>query len=491
MSAIIQSLNLFESDNSGSATVAYSLHGRDAQNLYQTVKEHSVYRQAIDALLENVFMHPLVYSKNKKYANEVLTPRWAYSVSSEIIESFLTVGYAVYCIHNNRIVVGVPTLFNLKSRAGKWSIDVKSTVSEYGFVSKKWQLLMWQEPVRYGNGVVKFNSAAQRAERDTQIYDQLHKNHRQKDFFNSQPSVFTTIDKNLKNVNGSNKQWFQAATASTAAASRSTSVDANFKYLVHQRAESIKALQQATGLFRDSSSTAKLAGENDSLEDADRKQHVEHVVTDGREIAPARALLSLTDGHQFLLDAENKIYFHLGVPPQIKGRNINAERSGINPRLNEIALSQFFNLLQRLRTRIMSIFEAEELSVAGGVLVFQPCLSPYELDKLQPFVKSSLLADLFSAAYHVPASLFDKEKFEPPKPQPQPQAALSPQTAADNFKRKRADDTDNDADAKSQKLDPTKDQASTQKQAENQKKEPVKRAACDNLEIFYWFFINF
>ena len=466
MTDIIQSLNLFDSSSVNQATaLSYTLFGKDATHLYEAVKQHSVYRQAIDALLENVYMHPLVYCKNKKYAKEKLTPRWAFSVCSEIIESFLAVGYAIYCVHNKRVVVGVPTLFNLKCKAGNWSIEAKSTTKEYGLQNKRWQLLMWQEPTRYGHNEVRFNSAAQKAERDTKIYNQLHKNHRQKDFFNSQPSVFTTIDKNLKNVNGSNKQWFQAATAPTAAAARSTSVDANFKYLVHQRAESIKALKNATGLFREKSGLTKLAGEEEALEDEDSKQHVEHVVTDGREIAPARALLSLTDGHQVLLDAENKIYFHLGVPPQIKGRNINAERSGINPRLNEIALAQFFNLLQRLRTRVSSIFECEELSLVGSVLVFQPCLSPYELDKLQPFIKTSLLPDLFAAAYHVPSTLFDPEKLAPLPQQPsKPGAPVS--SAADNFKRKRADDDV----AETKPKNPLDDQNSTEEQAKKQKR---------------------
>lgn len=178
------------------------------------------------------------------------------------------------------------------------------------------------------------------------------------------------------------------------------SVDQNFKYLVHERMKTIQDLKQATGLYRNSNTdNTTLAGQVETLEDADHKQHTEHVVTDGHTIQPTRHLSSLADGRQALLDVENKIFFHFGVPPQIKGRNINAERSGINPRLNEIALSQFFNFLQRLRSALTLIFNCPELTVAGGVLVFQPCLSPYELDKLQPFIKTHLLPDLFSAAY--------------------------------------------------------------------------------------------
>lgn len=417
----VESLELF-SRKSSNAKDNGVVFGNTAHDLYKNTKVHSVYRQAIDALIENVFMHPLVYSKQHKYANSTLTPLWATTACCEIIDSFWAVGFAVIRIVRNRIVVGVPTDFNVKynEETGAWGLSKSDNMH--------WKLVVWLAPVRYGRNNVQINSPAKRAEKDTAIYDQLHRNHRQKDYFNSNPSVFTTVDKSLKNVNGSSKQWFQSATSATSAASRTTPVDSNFKYLVNQRAESIRELAAATGLFRDDGAT-KLAGEKDEiLEDSTKKQHIEHVVTDGREIQPSRVLMSLTDGHQILLDAENKIFFHLGVPPQIKGRNINAERSGINPRLNEIALSQFFNLVSRLRVVLTAIFSDSALVVSGAVLTFQPCLSPYELDKLQPCLKTSILPHLYARAYHVPESFFDVHKLSSDGP------------AADNFKRKRADD---------------------------------------------------
>ena len=448
MTNIIKNLSLFENKkNAHNLDSTNVLFGVDAKELYATTKQHSVYRQAIDALVENIFMHPLVYSKNKKYAEGKLTPQWATTICYEIIDSFWAVGYAAIKFVNNRVIVGIPTEFDLEYNVkhGKWELKYNGMAKQ----TSTWQLVMWLAPVRYTN-TSSFNSAAKRAEKDTAIYNQLHRNHRQKDYFNSNPSVFTTVDKNLKNVNGSSKQWFQSATASTAAATRTTPVDSNFKYLVNQRADSIRQLADATGLFRNSHKPTKLAGEDtETLEDSTNKQHIEHVVTDGRDIQPSRVLMSLTDGHQILLDAENKIFFHCGVPPQIKGRNINAERSGINPRLNEIALSQFFNLVSRLRTLLGTIFSDKSLVVAGSSLTFQPCLSPYELDKLQPILKTSILPHLYACAYHVPETFFDITKLETPD--------IDSKTTADNFKRKRADDTEDHS-------------ASTPEQAKKQKR---------------------
>ena len=399
-------------------------------------KTHTVHRHAAGALHENILMHPLVWMKNDKGADPGLTPSWAISAVVDVLDSFLSVGYALFTVRQGGVIeVGVPTEFDLHFSDGLWQIstDAVDTPGKPQQVGVKWELLMWNAPVRYSNTKVDYNSPCQRAHRDTKIYDELYRNHRQKDHFNSHPAVFTVVDRNLKNVNGSNRQWFQSSTASTAAASRTTAVDSNFQYLVHSRAESVKALQRATGLMRTGNTV--LAGEDTPIEDGvDRKQHLEHVITDGRECTPSRALLSLTDGHRVLQDSENKIYFHLGVPPQIQGRNINAERSGVNPRLNEIALSQFFNMLQRMRALIEAMFADPRAMVAGAVLKFQPCLSPYELEKLQPFIKEDKLPSLYAAAYHVPESFFDEAKFKELLTEPEQLPA------ADNFKRKRADD---------------------------------------------------
>jgi hypothetical protein len=437
MSTVLKPLDLFRSTNTtGTADADIVLRGSAGADLYALTKTHTVHRHAAGALHENVLMHPLVWMKKDKGADPGLTPSWAITAVTDALDSFLSVGYAVYTVRAGGVVeVGVPTNFDLHFCDGQWQIlvDTATTAGGKQQVAEKWELLLWNAPVRYSKTKVIHNSPCKRAYRDTKIFDELYRNHRQKDHFNSHPAVFTVVDRNLKNVNGSNRQWFQSSTASTAAASRTTAVDSNFQYLVHSRAQSVKALQTATGLYRTGSTT--LAGEDKPIEDAvDQKQHLEHIVTDGRECTPSRALLSLTDGHRVLQDSENKIYFHLGVPPQIQGRNINAERSGVNPRLNEIALSQFFNMLQRLRAFIEAMFADPLAMVANAVLKFQPCLSPYELEKLQPFIKEDKLPSLYAAAYHVPESFFDKAKFE---------RLLGPggeMSGADNFKRKRADD---------------------------------------------------
>ena len=182
----------------------------------------------------------------------------------------------------------------------------------------------------------------------------MYENYRKRDHFNSRPSCFTTVDKNLKNQNGSSKQWFQQATASDVAANRTNvSIDSNFQTLVKNRAASIARLQQQTAMERQRMNTGqpqKLAGTDSDLAQASTNMmHNEHIVTDGRELHTARQLLSLTDGFKVLNNAVQNIFFHYEVPPQVFGKSVNSERTGINPRLNEIVLTTFFSVSSAFR----------------------------------------------------------------------------------------------------------------------------------------------
>ena len=130
MTTVIKSLDLFSSrkkhqHNSQNNT----LLGIHTKELYSTVKTHTVFRQAIDALVENVFMHPLVYCKQNKYADTKLTPQWAITACCEIIDSFWAVGFAAVQIISNRIVVGVPTEFDLiyNTKLQQWTKNTRRT----------------------------------------------------------------------------------------------------------------------------------------------------------------------------------------------------------------------------------------------------------------------------------------------------------------------------------------------------------------------------
>lgn len=420
-------LHLFEGKR---AAAKWSLRGKDLAEYKRTTMTHSVHQHAVQALLAEVMRYPLrwVHSSGK-VAEAALTPDWAHTVVEEAIVSVVIAGFYAYRIRHERVEIAPVGAVDIRYHQGAWVVD--------GEKRQGWQLVMVSAPQKHVRGKVTVNSCSHSAAEDTLIYDEMYENVRKRDFFNSTPSCFTTVDKQLKNQGGSTKQWFQQATASDAAANRAmtVSLDSNFQTLVQNRASSIKRLADQSAIARERlNKRTKLAGASEELADqTTHMQHAEHIVSDGREVHSTRALMSLTDGYQAVTNAMYNIFFHFKVPPQIFGKNVNSERTGVNPRLNEIVLTTFFAHTNRLRTLIARAFN--ELIVADARIQFLPALTTFELDQLQHKIRGPKLVELHALAYNVPASFFDEKLIRvatADKPQAKKPERTKPERLAEN-----------------------------------------------------------
>ena len=395
---LLRPLTLFD-DKKG--IHGYSV-GTDAIKPLVAVAKNTIHQHAMFALYSELVRHPPTWTKNGKWADITLTPEWVDTCLREAISSICISGFVAWRRVKAVLVIAVPGTFAITYRDGVWTV-----VTDKG---PKWNLMMVDPPIRHANGKCTLNSRVFNAVTDTAIYNELYENIRKRDHFNSRPSIFTVVDKGLRNQNGSSKQWFQQQTSGVTAAARTSTVDSNFQTLVRNRATTIKELAQTSTVAREQfNSQTKLAGTTGNLEDRHTKmQHLEHMVTDGKEVQTTRALMSLSDGVQTLNQTLYNIFFHYHVPPQLLGRNINAERSGNNPRLNEMVLQSFFTDTTRLRGKFQLLLET--VNVDGAILSFQPTVSPFELDVLKDRLDPACMQQLYAMAYHVPASIFMDEK---------------------------------------------------------------------------------
>lgn len=408
------------------------LRGADGRALFGVTVTHTVHRQAVYGLVSSIQCHALQWKKGHKLADVTLTPPWAYDVVQQAIQSILAVGYVVYRAIPKRgiITVAPPGMFDLEFYNSAWRIhDTKHRAA--------WSVLIWSAP-RFnvdGNNYVH-TSAAQGARKATAIYNELYDNFRRRDVYNSQPSVYTSVDPSLQSDGKYNKTWFRShvtpgsrwandntgheghaiapkpydgvlPTDPTQQAEKDN--DKGFGELLTNRADAIRRLGDASQTLRQSSTTAVPQLGRPNLDagvivGTEPRQHAEHIVTDGRRATPARALMSLTDGFQLLRQASYDIFWHYGVPPQITGQNINAERSGINSRLNEIVVTQFGQTVARMRVILETMFA--ELPVAGSVLMFEPVVSPADLMCLQGLLKPEKVIELYASTYHIPKTHF-------------------------------------------------------------------------------------
>jgi hypothetical protein len=92
----------------------------------------------------------------------------------------------------------------------------------------------------------------------------------------------------------------------------------------------------------------------------------------------------------------------------ILGHNINAERTSINPRLNELAISTFLTMTQAIRRMLEPMLATIE--VDGAALVFDVQLAKSDLVYLMPFLKPAKVCQLLADTYDVDESLFDAKR---------------------------------------------------------------------------------
>lgn len=420
----IKPLRLFQREQNHDRAV---LRGVDGRALFGVTVTHTVHRQAVYGLVSSIQCHALQWKRNQKLANVALTPPWAYDVVHQAIQSILAVGYVIFRAIAKRgvITVAPPGMFDLEFHDSAWRI----TEAKH---RAKWVVLIWSAP-RYDidANIYVHTSAAQGARKATAIYNELYDNFRRRDVYNSQPSVFTTVDPALQSDGKYNKTWFRSnvtpgtqwppqapgpfdgvrtAEKMNVGTNAADNV-AGFSELITNRADAITRLGDASQTLRGTAFGGAVPQLSRTTTDAGAlvgseqpRQHAEHIITDGRRPTPARALMSLTDGFQLLRQASYDIFWHYGVPPQITGQNINAERSGINSRLNEIVVTQFSQTVARLRLILETMFA--ELPVAGSTLKFEPVVSPADLMCLQGLLKPQKVIELYASTYHIPTTHF-------------------------------------------------------------------------------------
>jgi hypothetical protein len=366
--------------------------------------KHTVHRQAAFGILADVSRYPIRWKKNAQFASEQLTPAWVMPFVEECVDSILILGYVAWKLVGDILVTAPLCSIDVAYVNHRW------VASE---AHKEWTVEMVTPPLRmrdknHPDGL-QYRTPAASAYADTKAYDELLNNTRQRDHYNSRPTIFTTIDKQLKNSNGSNRQWFAETTARDAAAARTVNIDSSFQHLIATRADTVERLDEQSHLHRERLRGNAPVAEKSYVADGNM-DHKEHIVSDGREAFASRQLLSLVDGEHLMQKLMFDIFFAYRAPPQILGINVNAERTSINPRLNELVLSMFFDQTAKIRQVIGRVLAHVEME--GSVLVFQTRFTKLEIDRVEPLLKTAKLIAIYADTYQLDAKDFDKERVE-------------------------------------------------------------------------------
>jgi len=228
-----------------------------------------------------------------------------------------------------------------------------------------------------------------------------------RDAFNSRPTVWTSVAQSLTNANGSTRPWFRGIGGGGLSVDRTVDPEVDFNALIHRRAETIAALDEATE--RDNARV--LAAEQPFAGVADiergRGAHTEHVVTDGKDYKPTAALIAQTDGTFYYNRARQSVLSLLGVPAQAIGESVNSERTAANHRQYEVAMATFDATVTKYRRVISDAIAVATRQPSGAYVAFTPCMTQHTLIKLAPVLKTETYIDMLACAHRLDADAFD------------------------------------------------------------------------------------
>jgi hypothetical protein len=360
----------------------------------------------------------------------VPVPVWWTDFVADAVRAILLSGCFVY----RRVAprAGVPVC--VVGDPSEVSVYWDSKKERYAVTCKKhaWKVGMVEPPLKRAQSkqgdTANVCAAAVRAYRSTVLLARATDNWTKRDALNSAPAVFTKVSDELKHQNGSDRQWFRNVNASDAMSTRAQDIDVNFHTLVHRRAETIQHLDALTNKARARSGAGLTQVGASQLEPPQKVDHSEHIVSDGRDFVERRSLSSLPDAKMHTDELRHAILFAFGVPPQALGKNINSERLASSNRLTEMALTTYTSFITLLRTRIGDAIVESTTTPDGSFVDFACCLSHYELENVQQYLKNSVVTTMLSRTFDIPASFIDASKV----------AALAGEQQDDGGNRKRA-----------------------------------------------------
>lgn len=404
--------------------------GAELSDVADTFRAHSVHQQAYGSYLSEILRHPLAWARRTgpgpedydwpaldvaKRSPEI--PGWCRRFVYDAVESFLISGWFVWVAsakHDAAFIVP-PELVELASSpaAPEWKIHPGSRATAMGWGRgklKNLNLVLVSAPSSCG-----CRSGALRAAKDTARYNMLEENFDMRDRANSQPTIYTTVSKDLRNQHGSSRPWFRTANAGDVAGYRG-SIDTDFNDLVARRADTIRKLADMTMHERERLSGGSGAGGPVGLKralaesgDGDELGAKELMVTDGREYTQLHMLNSMTDGKNEKSDLYTAIMNAFEVPPQYRGKNVNTERHAASNRLTESAVDIFKHHCMLLRSQVSRALNEACAKPHGNFFVtFRPFVDKGDVERLAPILEPDFAAMVMAAAYGIPEKYIDR-----------------------------------------------------------------------------------
>lgn len=299
----------------------------------------------------------------------------------------------------------------LKWAKSKWIINSIAGNDDDKNINS-WELIIMDEPNRIGiSNIPILNSSAANCQKNSNLYFNIKKHIEHRDQFNSNPTVYTSISKNI--VSNQNGTWFNNAGNSHIDA---PGITQDFTSVITDRLNAIKELDKMSNEAR---LETRLAYSKKSLNHCKQQTPAadELLITDGKDYKEVSHRRAPEELHQLLDRLTKEIMFTYEVSPQAFGIGGSSERLTSNDRLAQIGINNADEhkhaIMEYVQFALKDISSKLSKDKSGNTwILIKPRISYFNFQQVKPFLKPKFAIKTMSILFNIPEDEFDATLYE-------------------------------------------------------------------------------
>ena len=389
----MQNLTLFENDNDNSNTLRVAVE--NCEDVYDTFQNCEVANAATQAILNEIALCDMLWIADEGSSDHVDNSDWKTFVQHAVVQI---------------LVSGIVVWKKLPPKQGSTAARILQPQEYNAHYNSRYDLVVKQitqtdkikkikARVLYApNFVTGENCApAKKACTISKRYKQIIDLYQKRNETNSEPSVFTTVSRDIS-AGQDTSTWFSPR-------NRAGIHDRDFHSLVAQRQRAIHELSNITKRRR--------------VEETGREEmmHKEYIISDGQQPVEMKTLTGQHDERTFRDQTMHAILKCYNVDPQVLGQSTNSERAGLglgssSHAMTTRAINNFDAMVDRYIAFLNSVLKEASVTPGGASIALKRPIKESVVQKCAMLLEPQALVAHYARLYNINPADFSLERIK-------------------------------------------------------------------------------
>lgn len=388
----MQALTLFQRSENGLARVLISQD--EIKNVYTAFKNCEIANAAVQAILNEIALCEMTWGIGDDESDPVVEQEWN-TFTRHAVTQVLVAGFVVWKKMPPKNGATTARVLQPSEFTAHYDERYRLKVTETGdTIRTKCNTEICYAP-DFDTG--ELTSPAKRAMKLSKRYAQITDNFMKRDATNSEPSVYTTVSKDLSSAQDTTT-WFSPR-------NRAGIHDRDFNALVAQRQRAIHELTAMSKKRRvDESGVEKM-------------MHKEYIVSDGQTPMEMSALQGQNNERALRDQTATAIMKCYNVDPQVMGQNVNSERAGLglgssSHAMTTRAINNFDAMVDRYIAFVNKVLQLASKTPAGASLRIKRPLKESVVQKVAMLLEPTALIAHYARIYKIDPRDFSTDRIK-------------------------------------------------------------------------------